>query len=74
MLVHGLTVGYSRSHDQSVSGGSGTSNDRFYASMKVLPNMGVFVSHEDLGISGSYNSSTEEKLEYIGIHYKMGND
>ena len=72
MLVHGLSFGYSRSHDQSVSGGSGTSNDRFYASMKVMPNMGVFVSHEDLGIAGSYNSSTVGDIRTIGTHYKMG--
>ena len=72
MLVHGLSFGYSRSHDQSVSGGSGTSNDRFYASMKVMPNMGVFISHEDLGIAGSYNSSTVGDIRTIGTHYKMG--
>ena len=72
MLVHGLTIGYSRSHDQSVSGGSGTSNDRFYASMKVLPNMGVFVSHEDLNIAGSYNTGTVGDIRTIGTHYKMG--
>ena len=41
MLVNGLSFGYSRNHVQAVSGGSGESNDRFHASMKVMPNMGV---------------------------------
>jgi hypothetical protein len=72
MLVHGLSFGYSRNHVQAVSGGSGESNDRFHASMKVMPNMGVFVSLEDLSIPGSYNSSTKGDITTIGTHYKMG--
>ena len=72
MLVHGLSFGYSRTHIQAVNGGSGESNDRFHASMKVMPNMGVFVSLEDLSIPGSYNSSTKGDITTIGTHYKMG--
>ena len=34
--------------------------------------MGVFISHEDLGIAGSYNSSTVGDIRTIGTHYKMG--
>ena len=41
--------------------------------MKVMPNMGVFVSLEDLSIPGSYNSSTNRgDITTYGIHYKMG--
>jgi predicted porin len=72
MLVHGLSYGYSRNHVQSVSGGSGESNDRFHASMKVMPHMGVFVSLEDLSVRGSHESSLKGDITTIGTHYKMG--
>tara|TARA_Y100000389_G_C17435344_1_gene505155 strand:- start:691 stop:1794 length:1104 start_codon:yes stop_codon:yes gene_type:complete len=74
MFVHGLNVGYARNHDQSLNGASGESNDRFFASMKVLPNAGVFVSMEDLNISGSYisGSNSNGDITSIGTHYKLG--
>jgi predicted porin len=69
MLMPGLVLGYSRGHSQD----AGESNDRFYASMKVLPNAGVFVSHEDLQISGSYLTGVASgDITTIGTHYSMG--
>ena len=71
MLVNGLSFGYSRIMTMKYLV-EGESNDRFHASMKVMPNMGVFVSLEDLSIPGSYNSSTKGDITTIGTHYKMG--
>jgi predicted porin len=70
MFMPGLVMGYSRSHSQT----NGTSNDRFYASMKVLPNAGVFVSLEDLQVAGSYSniSGAQGDVTTIGTHYSMG--
>jgi hypothetical protein len=70
MFMPGLVIGYSRTHSQD----AGTSNDRFYASMKVLPNAGVFVSLEDLQVDGSYSnlSSVQGDVTTIGTHYSMG--
>ena len=70
MFMPGLVIGYSRGHSQD----NGTSNDRFYASMKVLPNAGVFVSLEDLQIDTSYSniSGAQGDVTTIGTHYSMG--
>jgi predicted porin len=69
MFMSGLVIGYSRNHSHD----DGESNDRFYASMKVLPNAGVFVSLEDLQISGSYLSGVASgDVTTIGTHYSMG--
>lgn len=69
MFMPGLVLGYSRGHSQA----DGTSNDRFYASMKVMPNAGVFVSLEDLQVSGSYLSGVASgDITTIGTHYSMG--
>lgn len=69
MFMSGLVLGYSRGHAHS----DGTSNDRFYASMKVMPNAGVFVSLEDLQVSGSYLAGVASgDITTIGTHYTMG--
>ena len=70
MFMAGLTLGYSRSHSHD----DGTSNDRFYASMKVLPNAGVFVSHEDLQITRSYSNmaNVQGNVQTFGTHYSLG--
>ena len=75
MFMPGLNVGYARNHDnEQASGGSGESNDRFFASMKVMPNAGVFVSMEDLDIKGSYKSGSDSNgdITTVGTHYQLG--
>ena len=68
--------GYARYHDDEVSGGEGTNNDKFFASYKVMPNMGVFVTLEDVEVVNTFIAiaGTDGKLNTYGIHYKMGID
>ena len=69
MFVSGLVLGYSKAHDHE----GGTSNTRFYASMKVMPNAGVFVSLEDLEVDGSFNAAnTDGEITTLGTHYSLG--
>jgi predicted porin len=69
MFISGLVLGYSKGHAHD----DGTSNTRFYASMKVMPNAGVFVSLEDLEVDGSFNSTTADgEITTIGTHYSLG--
>ena len=74
MLVSGLTVGYARYHDDEVAGAEGENNDKFFASYKVMPNMGVFVSLEDLAVVNTFiaSSGTDGKINTYGIHYSIG--
>ncbi len=74
MLMNGLTFGYAAFHDNEVSGGDSESNDRFFATYKVLPNMGVFVALEDLEVANSFkaSSNTDGQIDTYGIHYSMG--
>ena len=74
MMMPGLTVGYARSHDHEVSGASAQSNDRVFASMKVLPHVGVFLSMEDVNQSGSYSAgiTSAGDITTIGTHYQLG--
>lgn len=73
MFMAGLTIGYARTHDQANSG-SGESNDKFFASMKVMPNAGVFVTHEDLNVVNTYKASSASNgdITTLGTHYSMG--
>ena len=69
MFVSGLVLGYSKAHDHE----GGTSNTRLYASMKVMPNAGVFVSLEDLEVDGSFNAAnTDGEITTLGTHYSLG--
>ena len=74
MFFGGLTVGYARYHDDEVSGAEGENNDKFFASYKVMPNMGVFVSLEDVEVVNTFiaSSGTDGKINTYGIHYSMG--
>ena len=74
MLIGGLTLGYARYHDDENSGAEGSNNDKFFASYKVMPNMGVFVSLEDIAVVNTFTSSSDVdgKINTYGIHYSMG--
>jgi hypothetical protein len=74
MMMPGLTVGYARTHDHEVSGASAQSNDRVFASMKVLPHVGIFLSMEDVNQSGSYSAgiTSAGDITTIGTHYQLG--
>ncbi len=74
MLINGLTFGYARYHDDEVSGAEGENNDKFFASYQVMPNMGVFLSLEDLSVVNTFiaSSGTDGKINTYGIHYSMG--
>jgi len=69
MFISGLVLGYSKGHAHD----DGQSNTRVYASMKVMPNAGVFVSLEDLEIDGSFaNAVTDGEITTLGTHYSLG--
>ena len=74
MLVSGLTVGYARYHAAEVAGAEGENNDKFFASYKVMPNMVVFVSLEDLAVVNTFiaSSGTDGKINTYGNHYSIG--
>ena len=74
MVMSGLTFGYASYVDNEVSGGNSESNDKFFASLKVMPNMGVFVSLEDLEVANTFiaSSNTDGEIKTFGIHYAMG--
>jgi hypothetical protein len=74
MIMSGLTFGYATYNDNEVSGGNSESNDKFFASLKVMPNMGIFVSLEDLEVANTFiaSSNTDGEIKTFGIHYGMG--
>ena len=74
MVMSGLTFGYATYNDNEVSGGDSESNDKFFASYKVMPNMGVFASLEDLEVANTFiaSSNTNGQIETFGIHYAIG--
>jgi hypothetical protein len=74
MIMSGLTFGYAKYNDNELAGGDRESNDKFFASYKVKPNMGVFVSLEDLAIANTYiaSSNVNGDIKTYGIHYSMG--
>ena len=61
-------------HDDEVSGAEGRIMINFLHLMKVMPNMGVFLSLEDLSLVNTFIASTgtDGKTNTYGIHYKMG--
>jgi hypothetical protein len=76
MIIGGLTFGYATYNDNEVDGGNSESNDKFFASYKALPNMGVFVSLEDLEVASTFltgaGAATDGEIKTFGIHYSMG--
>ena len=74
IFMSGLTFGFARYQDAEVSGAADESNDKFFASYKVMPNMGVFVSLEDIEVANGFiaSSNTDGKINTYGVHYSMG--
>ena len=74
MIMGGLKFGYATYNDNEVSGGNSESNDKFFASYKAMPNMGVFVSLEDLEVANTFiaGAATDGEIKTFGIHYSMG--
>ena len=74
MIMGGLTFGYATYNDNEVAGGNSESNDKFFASYKAMPNMGLFVSLEDLEVANTYiaSSDLDGEIKTFGIHYSMG--
>jgi hypothetical protein len=74
MVMSGLTFGYATYNDNELSGGDREANDKFFASLKVMPNMSLFVSLEDLEVANTFiaSSNTNGQIETFGIHYAMG--
>ena len=46
-----------------VSGGEGENNDKFFASYKVMPNMGVFVTLEDVEVVNTFIAIQAVQME-----------
>jgi len=84
----GLQVGWARAHDKvTTTATGGESNDKFFASYKVMPGLGVFYTEEDMDIensnvfnNGNVGTTTSSVLDgggdidTVGIHYTMGNN
>lgn len=73
MIVSGLELGVARTYDKS-EGNDGQSNDKIFASYKVMPGLGVFYTTEDLEITGNGFTNGEGDIDTYGIHYTMGNN
>ena len=87
-LIGGLQVGWARAHDKvTTTATGGESNDKVFASYKVMPGLGVFYTEEDMDIensnvfnNGNVGNTTSSVLDgggdidTIGIHYTMGNN
>ena len=74
LFLSGLTLGYARYHDDEVAGAPEENNDKIFASYKVMPNMGVFYSREDLEVVNTFlaSSGQDGRITTYGIHYSMG--
>jgi len=77
-IMPGLEFGVARSHDSSASTGAGLSNDKIFASYKVMPNMGVFYTSEEVEIVTTVANAgiigLAGDITTMGIHYTMGNN
>ncbi len=74
LLLAGLELGVARTFDKS-GGADGESNDKIFASYKVMPGLGVFYTIEDLEIgttSATGFTNGEGDIETFGAHYTMG--
>jgi len=76
MMIPGLTVGYARTHDHEVTGSDAKAenNNKVFASMKVLPHVGMFLTMENIKQSGSYiaGSTSNGDITTLGTHYQLG--
>lgn len=77
-MMPGLEFGYARTHDKSANSNAGLSNDKFFASYKAMPNLGVFYTAEEVEIATTVtNAGTAQAagdITTMGIHYTMGNN
>ena len=77
-IMPGLEFGFARTHDKSQDSNRGLSNDKFFASYKAMPNLGVFYTTEEVEIATTIlNAGTVQAagdITTMGIHYTMGNN
>ena len=77
-IMPGLEFGYARAHDKSANSNLGLSNDKFFASYKAMPNLGVFYTTEEIEIATTVATAgtiqAAGDLTTMGIHYTMGNN
>ncbi len=77
-IMPGLEFGFARAHDKSLDSNRGMSNDKFFGSYKVMPNLGVFYTAEEVEIATTVaNAGTVQAagdITTMGIHYTMGNN
>jgi hypothetical protein len=71
-IMPGLEFGFARAHDKSGASNYGTSNDKMFASYKVMPNMGIFYTAEEVEIAGTNHAAGD--IRTMGTHYTMGNN
>ncbi len=75
LFLPGLEIGIATSHDNIDSGNSnnGSTNDKVFASYKVMPGLGVFMTNEDTEITDTFATNGDGKIQTFGAHYKAGN-
>ena len=71
-IMPGLEFGYVRAHDKSLDSNRGLSNDKIFASYKVIPGLGVFYTGEEVEIAGTNHGAGD--IRTMGVHYTMGNN
>jgi len=72
MVLPGLEVGFARNHDKSGDSNRGLSNDKVFASYKVMPGLGVFFTDEEVEIAGTNHAAGD--IRTMGLHYTMGHN
>ena len=72
MMLPGLELGFARNHDKSADSNRGLSNDKVFASYKVMPGLGVFYTDEEVDIAGTNNGAGD--ITTMGLHYTMGHN
>jgi hypothetical protein len=71
-MMPGLEFGFARNHDKSGDSGRGTSNDKIFASYKVMPGLAVFYTGEEVEVAGTNHGAGD--INTYGAHYKMGHN
>ena len=64
-IMPGLEFGFARTHDKSQDSNRGLSNDKFFASYKAMPNLGVFYTTEEVEIATTVANAGTSKLLVI---------
>ena len=72
MVLPGLEFGFARNHDKSGASKRGLSNDKLFASYKLMPGLGVFYTDEEVEIAGSNHAAGD--ITTMGLHYMMGHN